>query len=67
MLCDSHPRMLIHMAIENLEVGRVPKMLKGDIKKIYLLEGVAQPLTGMEELGSNEDRPRQLPKELEVQ
>lgn len=38
-LCYSSPRKLIHIAIENLEVGKVPKMLKGDVKKTYLPEG----------------------------
>lgn len=43
----------MHVVIEDLEGGRVPKLLKGDIKEMYLPEGVAQPLFGMQELDSN--------------
>lgn len=53
VLCYSSPRKLMHIALENLEVGRVLKMLKGDIKKTHLPEAAAQPPAGMPELDSN--------------
>lgn len=53
VLCYSSPRKLMHIALGNLEIGRVLKMLKGDIKKTYLPEAVAQPRAGMPELDSN--------------
>ena len=52
VLYFSIPRQLIHLAIENSEVRRVSKLLKGDIKK-YLPDGVAQPLIAMQELSFN--------------